>query len=493
MSFVTLLALSPVVLVGAATAEQFVGERFAPVVSLADSDAMNVRAISVGGTPSTSTTFVVTFARPFDQPGEGYRVMASVGDPTAKRTRSTLEIVEGQAVGRVETGDGTTWDEIGPTPVSLDSEAGRATIDVPTTELPPESAVWVDVEVPTPVGPVGAFTPSFSYDALVRPPPAPTTAGTPWAWVRDAAGDRVDGATHVPGAPPTVGVVNAALVIASPEAPPTLLLGQPVVGTADYVRLLGPDDSAGGYVLVNRVSGEVALYSVTEGVATEVPSATQDLEPGEGGSAETQPPGTRTVSLDLATLERLLGLSDDPSSVALSVDRAIMLADGRVVTSTGVAATVAALEGAAVPDDEGEPAVVVEVDDDAGGVSSTTVAVLVGAGALVLLLVGGAVLVGGRARRKRQSLLAEGWFDREVRPTEPGPGTADAVGGSPSEHVDHETDDADAGEEAAVEGRASVSEARASQEDALARMEAEVAQLIDRVDRLGGDDADPAP
>jgi hypothetical protein len=519
---VVLSVLASALLVGAVHADQFVGERFAPVVSMADSDALNVQAISVEAADDVGTTFVVTFARPFEPPSDGYRVALSAGDPTGKRTRATLQIEGGQAAGNVESGDGVTWDPIGPTTTLLDPAAGRASIVVPSSGLPSQSAVWVDVELPTPVGSLGSSTPYFSYDSLVRPPPSPTAEGSVWGSVRDAAGERVEGASRVPGAPPAVGVVNRALVASSPEPPPNLLLGQPVVGTADFVRLLDgrPETSAHGYVLVNRVSGDVGLYIVEDGVATEVPGATQELFP--TGVVATEPPGTRPVSLDLGVVERLLGLPDDPSRVAVSVDRASTLADGQVVMTTGVAATVAALESAVAEEPGDEPATVVDVAESSSGLSTTTIAVLAGVGALLLVAVGVGVTLARRSKDKERSLIAEGWFDRELRTTEPlRPDPADdaasarrvaqaeppvAEAEAPVAQVEAPVADVEAPRveeprsSIGVGGRAgevdeaddplggpTADEARTSQRDAIALLEAELAELIDRVDRLGGD------
>ena len=75
--------------------------------------------------------------------------------------------------------------------------------------------------------------------------------------------------------------------------------------------------------MVNRVDRQpwscsrstVASPAVITGAGQRVASS--------AAPAAADAPGTRTVSLDLAAVERELGLPDDPSNVAMSVDRAL--------------------------------------------------------------------------------------------------------------------------------------------------------------------------
>ena len=118
--------------------------------------------------------------------------------------------------------------------------------------------MWVDAELPTPLGSIVSTSSYFAYDAVAPPEPATDVVGTAWGWTRDAEGVRVDGAVRIPGQPPTATVTDGVLVLAAPDAPPSLLYGQPVTSAADYVRFASADavPGDGGYLVVNRVDGE---------------------------------------------------------------------------------------------------------------------------------------------------------------------------------------------------------------------------------------------
>jgi hypothetical protein len=515
---------------GAASAEQFAGERFAPVASTAETAALDVRAITVvDGTP-TGLTFTVTFSGPFASPSDGYRVGISVGDPTGKRTRWSAVVNGGQVAGTVETGDGVRWDADGATTATLDAEAGRATIDAQPTEVVPGSALWVEVELPTPLGSFVSSSTYFSYDALVQPQTTPMIAGTAWGSTRDSDGIRVEGAVRVPGTPPTAAIVNRALVMSSLEAPPTLLSGQPVTAATDSVRFFdatAPTPGDGGYVAVDRLTGSVQLFRVQGGAPSEIEGAADTIAPSAapGASSSTDPPGTRTVSIDLAAVEQQLGLPADASNVALAVDRDLTLGNGSVVTASGVAATVALLEAAGP-----QPQVVADPADDVvevaegSDVTSTVVAAIVGV--VALLVIGAvvvAVLLARRRRSRHRSLLDEGWLDRglanqatappassSVVPVAPvvaaAPSSGRPAAGSVPEpesevvlDLNEQAEPAMAdvpdgnghgnGHASGVEAGAEATEAdaRASQVRALEELEAQFADLVQRVDRLGGD------
>src|SRR6478609_531846 len=94
---------------GIAGAAPFAGERFAPVTSMSDAAALDVRAITASPGDPGSFTFGMTFGTSFASPTDGYRVSVSVGDPTAKRTRWSVSVIDGQVVGVVEDGDGVQW------------------------------------------------------------------------------------------------------------------------------------------------------------------------------------------------------------------------------------------------------------------------------------------------------------------------------------------------------------------------------------------------
>ncbi len=407
-----------------AGAAPFAGERFAPVTDMSDAPALDVQAITVKQSDAATMTFGVTFSAPFASPTDGYRVSVSVGDPTAKRTRWSAKVADGQLVGVVESGDGVQWTSVGATAAELDPAAGTASITAQPGTVAPGSALWVDAELPTPLGTLGAISTYFSYDALAAPQNDPSIAGTTWGWTRDLAGARLDGAVHFPGAPPTAAILNRALVISSPDAPPTLLLGQPVTSANDYVKFADATAAApgdGGFVMVNRVTGDVQLFSIKNGVPAVIAGAGQRVVP--AGAPPTDAPGTRTVSLDLAAVETELGLPDDPSNVAMSVDRGLVLADGSTVSATGVAATVASLEAVGTtPSESGTPTDVVEPVKKSSS-DNVPVALIAAAAVLALVVIGivATVLLVKRRSRRHESLLAEGWFDRELaaRPLAP--------------------------------------------------------------------------
>lgn len=508
-----LLVAVPLAPAGAAT---FADERFAPVASMSDTAALDVQKISIQRGNGDDIAFVLDFSAPFEPPGDGYRVGVSVGDPTAKRTRWTLTMVDGAPAGTVETGDGVQWDPLGQTATDLDPQTGRAVIYARPGDVAPASALWVDAELPTPLGSIAATSSYFAYDALVPAEVTPALAGSTWGWTRDAEGVRVDGAVRIPGQPPTATVADGVLVLAAPDAPPSLLYGQPVTSAADYVRFASADAATpgdGGYLVVNRVDGQLQLFSVTDGVATEVPGADDRIVPAAGSASSTDvaaPPSTRSVAVDLAAVQRELDLPTDPASVAVAVERGAGLANGWVVTASGVAATVASLEAAsraAAPPPSTE-AVVVD-SGDANGTSMTILLVI--AAVLAVVVIGGivAAIVVGRERRKRhETLLAEGWYapqadldettrwtstlaapaDADIGTDEPAPPETSADESRQETSADatvtaQEPSDATTADEADPEVDAR--DARASQDRALEALEAQFADLFQRVDQLG--------
>jgi hypothetical protein len=526
-----LLAIAAIAPVAAAT---FADQRFAPVASMSDTPALDVQTISMERVDDAYVGFILSFSAPFEPPGDGYRVAVSIGDPTAKRTRWTLAMVDGAPVGTVETGDGTQWDPVGETAAQLDPQAGWARIQAQPADVAPASALWVDAELPTPLGSIVSTSSYFAYDALAPTEPATGVVGTAWGWTRDAEGVRVDGAVRIPGQPPTATVTDGVLVLAAPDAPPSLLYGQPVTSAADYVRFASADavPGDGGYLVVNRVDGEVQLFTVKDGTATEVVGAADRVVPAPGSTVttdESAPPGTRTVAVDLAEVQRELDLPTDPASVALAVERGTGLANGWVVTASGVAATVASLQAASqAVTDAATPATTasdaVLVADDGNDASMAVLLVI--AAVLAVAVIGGVVaaIVVGRERRKRhETLLSEGWYEPDAHPDEttewtdalaaPADGDLGTNGDTPlsevaptdavaevqevsNELVDadqptepdvpekpaepDESDEADEAEDATID----VADARASQDRALEALEAQFADLFQRADQL---------
>lgn len=498
---------------GVAVAGQFVGERFAPVLSTSDTAALDFESISVEPADGSDVRFVVTFRDGFESPADGYRIAVNVGDPTGKRTRWTLSVLADEVTGTVESGDGAVWDPVGPTVAELDASAGRATIVAQPAGVLPDSAMWVDAEVPTPLGPFGAATTYYSYDSLA-PGASPADPTGAWGWIRDPDGIRVDGAVRVPGAPPAVVLANRALVVTAPDGGPSLLLDQPVTATADLLRVIDAGsgtDAVAGYVLVNRVTGEVQLFEMVDGEPVEVPDGGVAVVPAAAGAEPVaEPPSTRSVSVDLPALTEALGLPDDTSALAVTVDRAFTLGDGSVVTASGVAATLASLEPTGTPGARPAPVaddVVVPVDEADEGIP--LVAVLIAIGVAVIAVAAASLIVGGRRRRRRHSsLLAEGWLDDELSLRAQGPAAAEgprrdsvvaAAEPMPPAATSSEVVldlDASNADSASSAGSASDGgengnghhDARATQEHALAELEAQFADLIERVDRLGSSD-----
>lgn len=526
--------LLAVTAISPAAAATFADQRFAPVASMSDTPALDVQTISMERVDDAYVGFILSFSAPFEPPGDGYRVAVSIGDPTAKRTRWTLAMVDGAPVGTVETGDGTQWDPIGETGAQLDPQAGWARIQAQPVDVAPASALWVDAELPTPLGSIVSTSSYFAYDALAPTEPATEVVGTAWGWTRDAEGVRVDGAVRIPGQPPTATVTDGVLVLAAPDAPPSLLYGQPVTSAADYVRFASADavPGDGGYLVVNRVDGEVQLFTVKDGTATEVVGAADRVVPAPGSSEvttdESAPPGTRTVAVDLTEVQRELDLPTDPASVALAVERGTGLANGWVVTASGVAATVASLEAAsqavtdaATPAPTASDSVLVA---DEGNDASMAV-LLVIAAVLAVVVIGGivaAILVGRERRKRHETLLSEGWYEPDATSDEttewtdalaaPADGDLGTNGDSPpsdlsptdavpevqvqetsDELVDAdqptepvesvepvEPDEPDESEGATID----VADARASQDRALDALEAQFADLFQRADQL---------
>ncbi len=499
-----------VVFVLPAAAGQFAGERFAPTFIDAEEPQLDITSITVDATGASNVTFTVGFRSGFPTPDDGYRVAVSVGDPMGKRWRWSVTMAEGQPVGMAETGDGTLWDESGPAQVTLDAAAGTAPLvagsldDALASAAGTGAAVWATADIPTPLGSLGRTTTYFSYEALASPPTSPSLPTSAWGWIRDADGIRQDGAVYVPGRPGTVAWVNRALVVSAPDPAPTLLLDQPVTASADLLRVLSPGDQfdSGGYVLNNRVTGEVEVFDVTDGEATEVDGAGATVVPASAAASE--PPSTRNVGIDLEALGVALALPDDPSELAVTLDRAFTLGDGSVVTTTGVAATLASLQQAgSQPSPTSEPAddVVVGVDDESSSDLPVIAAVIVGAFAvLVVIAVVVAVLLRRRERRRHESLVAEGWFESDLAPqpppteappapTEPEPVQPEPV--EPGAEAKADGVELDASAEGLAEQPAEPVDreaARRTQERALADLEAQFADLIERADRLTHED-----
>jgi hypothetical protein len=347
---------------GAQDERAFPHERFAPVLpSSVDGD----------------TAIVALAAQPIV--GEvGVSLVAPVFRPdTSADVQSTVEVLVG-------------------------SPGGESTVVSPSTDAapPPQSGVWA-----TSVG--RQVTPVFSYDSLVGPGVDGALAGSSWGTVT-GFGVAQPGAIAVAAPSPSLAMVNRAIEVSTTEALPATILDQPVVAVDDFVRLAYSESTATtstDFIRVDRTNGQIQLLEASDGTLVDVSGDRSWI--GRGLPAVSTDPGT--LSFDLPAVAALVGLEAGDDTLAVSVDRTFGLADGRVVTVYGVAATLgwfarAAEEAAGVPEvlatttipaPEGEAAA---ATDDAATASEVLPALV----AVAVLLVAVAVIVlVARARRRR--------------------------------------------------------------------------------------------
>jgi hypothetical protein len=472
---------------------------------------LDVTALSV--TPEgTAVRVSVDFAEPFTAPAEGYRLSVSVGDPSGQRTRASLVPADGAAGAVVEVGNGLTFRDGGPTTV----EVGEAVVEVvvPVDDVGPGAALWVDGEVADESGGViTAATPAFAYDALVGRSIDGAAPGGTRGWTTTAAGQRFADPVLVGGAPPTVATRNRVVTVDAVDPAPTSLLGRPVVGADLYlgVRLTGAaGPQVDGGLLIDRTNGVVTLLGPA---GTPVEAASPDggdrswlVEDLTGPAAD----GPLSVSIEPEAVAALLGGPFDRSTFAVDLASVYALDDGRVVTVSGVATTLAWLDqlAAEVPASTTTSAGTVAAPSGDEGSFPLLPALAALAGVLVLAGIVAAVVARRRRRRERAAAVdgrarpaPEPLLDvrggASTRPPEPPvevePGPEPRP--EPDSPVEVEPEPEPRPEpDAPVEPEPVPAVASRAPDDVLAAFEAELAELSDRVDRLDrGGAPEPGP
>ncbi|WP_334144914.1 hypothetical protein [Rhabdothermincola sp.] len=202
---------------------------------------------------------------------------------------------------------------------------------------------------------------------------------------------------------PALSMDNRALVLTASDRPPASIDGEPVVAVDDFVRLVPSEQAASGgtdFIRVDRTAGRIQLLETGSGTLADVTGdgtwITEGLRPED-------PTAAGVVAFDLEASARAVGLAAGADQLAVSVDRRYTLADGRVVTVYGVAATVGWLTGAgearaattvALPARD-EPAMPAQAASTGGGSG----ALVGGAVAAALALVAVAIVLVVRTRR----------------------------------------------------------------------------------------------
>jgi hypothetical protein len=442
----------------------------------------------------------VSFRAPVSLPDAGYRLSVLVGDPRGSRTRVSLVMDAGTPAGVVETGNGLTWTTTGTTPVEVDDDA--VVLTVPPGTAAPDAAVWAEAVSGTDLAAATIRSPAFSWAALAgRSSDGALVAGR-WGWTTTAGGQAFFDPVSVPGRPARLTVLNGALIVEFPDPVPEALEGQPVVDAVAYVRVgEGVDARHSDHLLINRISGVVRLFDDVEGLPVEVGQEAAWLGPGLPADDRG---GPGSVSVDLGELGRVLGVPVEPGTFRVRADQVFMLGDRRMVTVSGVAATLAWFEAAVSgsgPSNTATPGAVAEASGvgSAEGIDWRPVLVGGGAGVVLVLLVGVPLaLARRRRRRRREAELAEAARSSgpllRVGPTPapaashgrlpPAPGTGAASVADRGMRATGPEPAASPGEGGAGPRGGRGGRSR-SPEEVLAAFEADLGDLLERVDRLG--------
>jgi hypothetical protein len=399
------------------------------------------------GVDPAAPEVVVRFAEPFPVPPAGYRISVLVGDPAGEQLAASL--ITGPAsgsttpVGRLFRFDGRSWHDVGATEAQFDA-LGFALITVPLAGAPPGPAVWVEISQGSPLT-VERLSPYFSRQALLGGTGSGRLPGDAFGVASDRRG-RPDQEALPVATPPTLSIRrpgdgergSPGVAVVQGGAVPTEIGRQPVTGVVDILRLV---DSYSGRrrtpeVRIDRRSGTVGLWDTTTepavdrsgdrswlrtapagpgtapAAATVAGGAVAGTAPAAGagaavagtapaagaGAAGGAPAPLPPVEIDLAAAARALGADLDPSLTALGLRRIVSLADGHVIVSEGVLATLASL--AVVAPVAAEPAagpVAVPVAAPAGVPPVAPVALTGVALALILTM----AMAGRRRRRVR--------------------------------------------------------------------------------------------
>jgi hypothetical protein len=415
-----------------------------------------------------------------------WRVSVSVGDPAGTRVRSSLVVVAGAGTtGRAEIGDGVVWTDDGEVAASLDGTLAR--IAVPIGSVAPGAAVWVEAEAAAEGAISVGATPAFRLDDLLGRDSDATVTASGWASVPGRAADA--GFVAVGEGGPGVLVSGATIDVATTEAAPALVGGQPVTSVVDRLALGRPDPSVeGGWrrdeVAVDRSAGTITVVPADAAPVAATLGSTPWLSAVTGGG-DLRAAGT--VSLDLAALDAALGGPPlDRATTTVSVSRSFVLADTTALVAPSVQASIAWFDQALAP-------TVAAGGTSGGGDRGWLVPVVVTAG-VVVLLVALAVLAARVWRRPRPAAPAVPIDLGEHRVVRDG---ADAPERKARQPVRPAREDLPAGgvwPAAAAPGTSAGGRRRAhatSPVEALTALFADVDQLSAEVDRILGDDDDP--
>lgn len=369
-----------------------------------------------GGTAET-VRVALRFVAPFTPAANGYRASVVIGDPAVgpSQLRVSYRTVDGGAVGTMERKVGDDWTDLGLIEVEGTPADRVIVFDVPTRELRTPSSLWVDIGVPSASEATAPFVSGyFPFAAFVSEEASAATAGDGTAgagaagvrsrasitsaWGQaDTAGTTTPFPLQPALKPPLLSVADRGLLVSTELPAPTGIDGRHVAGIVDRVHLVGSDLHAPspGYLQIDRVSGSVDLYAVSSGSPVLVTGA----DPWLGTAPDPDAPGAPvTVTADLPTVARLLGLPDDVAQLAVSADRTIELDDARTIVAVGMGATVDTLSEAAAAADRGETpdgAAVAATSDEGVQVGI----VLIAAGIAVLVVLGVAWFLFGSGRR----------------------------------------------------------------------------------------------
>ncbi|MEZ5206577.1 MAG: hypothetical protein R2690_06255 [Acidimicrobiales bacterium] len=141
----------------------------------------------VTGSSDDNPTIAVQFREPFELPTDAeYRVSVLVGNPTARRMRSSMIVTDGDLTSRVEIGDGASFEQLTPVPPPTFDPSGLAALTVPVVEAPAGGALWVEVVY----GDGLAISPYYSLDAVLGRSSDGKVASSPFGRVATADGGR---------------------------------------------------------------------------------------------------------------------------------------------------------------------------------------------------------------------------------------------------------------------------------------------------------------
>jgi hypothetical protein len=228
--------------------------------------------------------------------------------------------------------------------------------------------------------------------------------GNRWGAVARAGVAQL-GAVDTGVASPTLRMENRALVIESTQRPPETIAGEAVVSVDDFVRLMPSErEAAGGtdFIRVDRTAGRIQLLETAGGGLVDV---TGDGSWVTQGLAADDPTAVGEVAFDLPATAARVGQRAGPAELAVSVDRRYGLADGRVVTVYGVAATVGWLTdtgSARSSTTVASPSLAGAAGTGSGGSANAGSGVVVGAVIAAVVLAAIAVLLVVRSHRSRR-------------------------------------------------------------------------------------------